>query len=57
MNIFDFVLYKNEISLQLLNFSYCRIFNVMGFPMEKDWVDIKKMPEHATLMKDFKKNL
>ncbi|KAL7648438.1 UNVERIFIED_CONTAM: hypothetical protein RMT77_000344 [Armadillidium vulgare] len=33
-----------------------RIFNVMGFPMEKDWVDIKKMPEHATLMKDFKKN-
>ncbi|XP_047474671.1 cyclin-dependent kinase 8-like isoform X2 [Penaeus chinensis] len=33
-----------------------RIFNVMGFPQEKDWVDIKKMPEHATLMKDFKKN-
>jgi len=33
-----------------------RIFNVMGFPQEKDWVDIKKMPEHVTLMKDFKKN-
>ncbi|MPC21746.1 Cyclin-dependent kinase 8 [Portunus trituberculatus] len=33
-----------------------RIFNVMGFPQEKDWVDIKKMPEHGTLMKDFKKN-
>ena len=24
--------------------------------MEKDWIDIKKMPEHTTLMKDFKKN-
>ncbi|XP_015371802.1 PREDICTED: cyclin-dependent kinase 8, partial [Diuraphis noxia] len=25
-----------------------RIFNVMGFPQEKDWEDIKKMPEHQT---------
>ncbi|KAJ8969649.1 hypothetical protein NQ314_001651 [Rhamnusium bicolor] len=33
-----------------------RIFNVMGFPHEKDWEDIKKMPEHPTLLKDFKKS-
>lgn len=33
-----------------------RIFNVMGFPQEKDWEDIKKMPEHQTLVKDFKKS-
>ncbi|XP_064628292.1 cyclin-dependent kinase 8-like isoform X2 [Lineus longissimus] len=32
-----------------------RIFNVMGFPLEKDWEDIKKMPEHTALMNDFKK--
>jgi Protein kinase domain. len=32
-----------------------RIFNVMGFPLEKDWEDIKKMPEHPTLLKDFKR--
>lgn len=33
-----------------------RIFNVMGFPQEKEWEDIRKMPEHPTLMKDFKKS-
>uniref|UniRef100_T1IQC4 Cyclin-dependent kinase 8 n=1 Tax=Strigamia maritima TaxID=126957 RepID=T1IQC4_STRMM len=33
-----------------------RIFNVMGFPQEKDWEDIRKMPEHVTLMKDFKRS-
>jgi len=33
-----------------------RIFTVMGFPSEKDWEDIRKMPEHSTLMKDFRKN-
>ncbi|XP_052810422.1 cyclin-dependent kinase 8-like isoform X2 [Mya arenaria] len=33
-----------------------RIFNVMGFPLEKDWEDIRKMPEHGTLMKDFKRS-
>ncbi|XP_053397135.1 cyclin-dependent kinase 8-like isoform X1 [Mercenaria mercenaria] len=33
-----------------------RIFNVMGFPQEKDWEDIRKMPEHGTLMKDFKRS-
>ncbi|XP_046848730.1 cyclin-dependent kinase 8-like [Xenia sp. Carnegie-2017] len=33
-----------------------RIFQVMGFPQERDWEDIKRMPEHPTLMKDFKKN-
>jgi len=33
-----------------------RIFSVMGFPQEKDWEDIRKMPEHPTLIKDFKKN-
>jgi len=32
-----------------------RIFNVMGFPQERDWEDIRKMPEHATLQKDFRK--
>ncbi len=33
-----------------------RIFNVMGFPLEKDWDDIRKMPEHPTLQKDFKRS-
>eukprot|EP00794_Sanderia_malayensis_P000639 gene639-1307_t len=33
-----------------------RIFTVMGFPQEREWEDIKKMPEHSTLMKDFKKH-
>ncbi|CAG2173884.1 unnamed protein product, partial [Oppiella nova] len=33
-----------------------RIFNVMGFPLDKDWDDIRKMPEHPTLSKDFKRN-
>ncbi|XP_063954817.1 cyclin-dependent kinase 8-like isoform X1 [Lytechinus pictus] len=33
-----------------------RIFNVMGFPQEKDWEDIKKMPEHGNLMKDFRRS-
>lgn len=28
----------------------------MGFPLEKDWEDIKKMPEHPTLLKDFKRS-
>jgi len=32
-----------------------RIFNVMGFPQDKDWEDIRKMPEHPTLIKDFKR--
>lgn len=33
-----------------------RIFNVMGFPLDKDWEDIRKMPEHNTLLKDFKRS-
>lgn len=33
-----------------------RIFNVMGFPLDKDWEDIRKMPEHPTLQKDFKRS-
>lgn len=33
-----------------------RIFNVMGFPLERDWEDMKKMPEYPTLAKDFKRN-
>lgn len=33
-----------------------RIFNVMGFPLDKDWEDIRKMPEHHTLSKDFKRS-
>lgn len=31
-----------------------RIFIIMGYPNEKDWEDIKKMPEHGTLTRDFK---
>jgi cyclin-dependent kinase 8/11 len=27
----------------------------MGFPLDKDWEDIRKMPEHPTLTKDFKR--
>lgn len=27
----------------------------MGFPQEKEWEDIRKMPEHPTLLKDFKR--
>jgi len=33
-----------------------RIFTVMGFPLDKDWEDIRKMPEHPTLTKDFKRS-
>lgn len=32
-----------------------RIFDVMGYPLEKDWEDIKKMPEYNQFSKDFKK--
>ena len=35
-----------------------RIFMVMGFPGEKnagDWDDLRKMPEYATLQKEFSK--
>lgn len=27
----------------------------MGFPQDKEWEDIRKMPEHPTLLKDFKR--
>jgi len=33
-----------------------RIFDVMGFPQEKDWENIKTMPEHPTLIKDFNRS-
>merc|ERR1712025_293635 len=33
-----------------------RIFNVMGFPQEKEWEDMRRMPEHPTLLKDFKRS-
>jgi len=33
-----------------------RIFTVMGFPSEKDWPDIVRMPEYQTLLKDFRRN-
>ncbi|XP_067946925.1 cyclin-dependent kinase 8-like isoform X2 [Watersipora subatra] len=33
-----------------------RIFNVMGYPQERDWEDIRKMPEFQALQKDFTKN-
>lgn len=29
---------------------------VIEIVLEKDWEDIKKMPEHQTLVKDFKKS-
>jgi len=32
-----------------------RIFQVMGFPQEKDWEDIRIMPEFPTFQKDFRK--
>ncbi|XP_031692927.1 cyclin-dependent kinase 19-like isoform X2 [Oncorhynchus kisutch] len=32
-----------------------RIFSVMGFPADKDWEDIRKMPEFPTLQKDFRR--
>ena len=28
----------------------------MGFPQEKDWEDMRRMPEHPTLLKDFKRS-
>lgn len=30
-----------------------RIFLVMGYPQDRDWEDMKHMPEYSTLMKDF----
>ncbi|CAF3604004.1 unnamed protein product [Rotaria socialis] len=33
-----------------------RIFSVMSFPIDKDWEDMKKMPEYARLSKEFKKS-
>ena len=33
-----------------------KIWSVMGFPLENDWLDIRKMPEYATLLRDFKKS-
>jgi len=33
-----------------------RIFSVMSFPAEKDWEDMKKMPEYGRLTKEFKRN-
>nr|BAC35463.1 unnamed protein product [Mus musculus] len=32
-----------------------RIFSVMGLPADKDWEDIRKMPEYPTLQKDFRR--
>ncbi|VDD86751.1 unnamed protein product [Enterobius vermicularis] len=32
-----------------------RIFTVMGFPSEKEWEDLKKMPEYQKLIQDFKR--
>ncbi|KAE9555935.1 hypothetical protein FO519_000791 [Halicephalobus sp. NKZ332] len=33
-----------------------RIFNVMGYPSEKDWHDLKRMPDYPKLVNDFKAN-
>lgn len=46
----------DTITILIFCILFCRIFNVMGFPLEKDWEDIKKMPEHPTLLKDFKRS-
>lgn len=27
----------------------------MGYPLDKDWEDIRRMPEYGTLQKDFRK--
>lgn len=32
-----------------------RIFSVMGYPLDKDWEDIRRMPEYPTFQKDFRK--
>uniref|UniRef100_A0A0N5AQQ4 Cyclin-dependent kinase 8 n=1 Tax=Syphacia muris TaxID=451379 RepID=A0A0N5AQQ4_9BILA len=32
-----------------------RIFTVMGFPSEKEWEDLRKMPEYQKLLQDFKR--
>ena len=40
----------------LMTFFSFRIFDVMGFPQEKDWENIKTMPEHPTLIKDFNRS-
>jgi cyclin-dependent kinase 8/11 len=29
----------------------------MGFPKEKEWEDIRKMPEYSRLMSDFKPSM
>ena len=49
---FLFLLFSNPYHHDQLD----RIFNVMGFPQERDWEDIRKMPEHGTLLRDFKKS-
>ena len=56
MAVYGYVRFYLDKFQSFIVYVYSRIFNVMGFPQEKDWVDIKKMPEHGTLMKDFKKN-
>ncbi|UJR27968.1 hypothetical protein I4U23_009226 [Adineta vaga] len=33
-----------------------RIFSVMSFPADKEWEDMKKMPEYTRLSKEFKKS-
>ncbi|GAV02519.1 hypothetical protein RvY_13075 [Ramazzottius varieornatus] len=33
-----------------------RIFSVMGFPNEKDWEDLRCMPDYGLLMKEFKRS-
>lgn len=43
-----FVRYDLNTSIELVTLMYL-------FCLDKDWEDIKKMPEHGTLLKDFKK--
>ena len=33
-----------------------RIFQVMGFPQERDWEDMKRMPDHPQLLKEFNRS-
>jgi len=46
---------RKETLSKYKTFQLDRIFSVMGFPLDKDWEDIRKMPEHPTLTKDFKR--
>ena len=46
---------NNQILFEMkMSFNY--LWTVSNLFTEKDWEDIKKMPEHTTLLKDFKRS-